>query len=187
MATNPHRKRLELEQRWIDRCQSYAIALVAHYKAGGSPNSLAVSGGRGTEYNVERQTLGKIGEVACAIFFGLDPEIAVKWELKPDRGSDVILPNEMRVDVKTTVPHYKLIWSRTVNHLYESKEFDLLIAVSVDSVDRRICWIEGYMPKAMFLKRKHIADGKNSGLEIGTWFMDKHELLDIEPLRVFAA
>lgn len=59
------------------------------------------------------------------------------------------------------------------------KKFDFLVAVSIDEKNYSHCWIDGQIPKPDFILRKQIADGSNSGLELGTWFMDKGHLDEI--------
>jgi hypothetical protein len=175
------RYRIEVPQYLVDRSKLFAEKLCAHFASGGSPASRAVSGDRGIESNPVLQAQAKIGECAAAILFGLNPLTEVKWNLIPDKGSDLIV-DDVKFDVKTTLPPFKLIWSRDVNHLYHSKEFDHLVSVSIDEKNWRECSIEGYMPKATFFERKKISDGKNSRLEVDTWFMDKRDLYDMADL-----
>ena len=52
---------VQLPRPVFDRCKKFGEDMVRHYKAGGSPRSLAVSGGRGAEFNLPRQTQGKLG------------------------------------------------------------------------------------------------------------------------------
>jgi len=168
----------------IGHARLFAEALIKHYADGGSPQSRARSGNRGTESNFERQCQAKIGEVATALFFDLDPLVAVKWDLKPDKGSDLTLATGLRIDVKTTLPPFKLIWSNNINDLYEQKQFDVLVSVSIDPDEWSDCWLEGYIRKAEFAAEKQVADGRSVGgkLEPGTWFMDKEYLSDIKDL-----
>lgn len=178
---NRHARPVEIPAVLVDRGRLWAKRLVSHYAEGGSPNSRAVSGDRGTERNAERQAQGKIGEVAVAILFGRNPLLDVKWNLVPDGGSDLVAPCGLLVDVKTTLPPRRLIWSRTINHLYKAKRFDALVAVSIDARDLGQCWIEGWISKDRFFADKRIADGSN-GLESDTWFVEKSELDPIDDL-----
>lgn len=171
-----------VSQSLITRSLEFAAALVAHYAAGGSPMSRSRSGARGTEANVPIQQRSKIGECALALFFDLDPLTAVKWGLVADGGTDVIIPVNLRADVKTTFPPRLVIWSNNVNDLYWHKTFDVIVGVSIDPEDYRRCWIEGFVPKAYFYQHKQIANGVNCGLERGTWFMPKADLAPIDLL-----
>jgi hypothetical protein len=179
---NSNRRFQKIPNLWCLRCADYARAIVKHYAAGGSPNSLAVSGERGTESNVKRQAQGKFGECALALFLGLDPEHAVNWQMTPDKGTDIVLADGIRVDVKTTFPPFKLIWSNSINGLYEKKLFDVLVSVSIIQDHFAQCWIEGWITKGAFLKHKKIASGSNGGLETGTWFVEKSSLSNIDDL-----
>jgi hypothetical protein len=179
---NRHRRYVLIPDTLVKRGLLWGEKLVAHYAAGGSPQSRAVSGDRGTEKDPLRQARGKIGEVAVAILFGKNPLTDMKWNLAPDQGSDIRSPSGLLVDVKTTFPPYKLIWSRTINDLYHQKMFDALVSVSIDSENYSKCWVEGWISKENFFKEKQIADGINSGLEKGTWFVDKVILSSIDDL-----
>lgn len=129
-----------------------------------------------------RLAQGKIGEVALVLYFGEDPFALLNWEMKADDGSDLIGPLNHLIDVKTTFPHYKLIWSNNVNDLYWKKRFDTLVGVSIDEADFTKTWIEGWVSKADFFERKKIANN-GSGLEPGTWYFEKAELSSIAALR----
>lgn len=106
---------------WVGESHNFAERLIKHYATGGSPRSRERSGNRGTESDLRRQWQGKTGECAFAIHIGQNPADAVKWHLAPDQGADVRLPDGQCVDVKTTPPRYKLIWSNNVNDLYQKK------------------------------------------------------------------
>ena len=179
---NPAREYVFVSRPLVDRGLKFGRDLAAHYAAGGSPRSRARSGDRGTECNPLRLAQGKIGECALAIVALLDPDVSVRWDVRyADCGWDLELLGGTLVDVKTTFPKYKLIWSRNVNDLYEEKHFSILVSVSIDPNDFCKCWVEGWVTKREFLARKAIADGAN-GLEPGTWFMEKADLRRIKSL-----
>lgn len=168
---------------WINRSRDWAMQLAEHYAAGGSPRSRARSGNRGTERNIGRLTQGKVGECALALLLQLDPERSLNWQMYADAGTDIVSPLGIAIDVKTTFPNFKLIWSNNVNDLYHrEKRFDVLVSVSILDHAFENCWIEGYVLKDEFFERKQIADGTNCGLEPDTWFMEKSELANIEEL-----
>jgi hypothetical protein len=180
---NKNRKFVKVPQVYVDRGRQYGIDICAHYAAGGSPMSRSRSGNRGTESNPILQAHGKIGEAAVALYLGLDVETAVKWAVsEADHGTDIWLPNGARVDVKTTLMPFKLIWSNNVNDLYYQKAFDVLVSVSIDERDWSCCYVEGWITKDGFYHHKQIADGVNSRLEVGTWFIDKSVLSNIDDL-----
>jgi len=182
MNSKLRRRYVHVEGQWVQRCWQYGQWLVQHYASGGSPNSRAVSGSRGTESNVERQMQGKLGEVAVALYCSYAPGTHVKWERAGgDAGFDLLI-RSTKVDVKTTFPPFKLIWSNTVNNLWTQKRFDALVSVSVERGDWENCYIEGWISKREFFNKKQIADGCNCNLEKGTWFMDKRELNCIDEL-----
>lgn len=181
MTVNKNRKFVQVPDALVDSGQEFGRLKVEHYGNGGSPMSRSRSGNRGAESDPVRQAHGIIGEVACAIYLGLDPIADVNWDpAKSDSGYDVVLPSGLRIDVKTTLPPFKLIWSRDVNDLYFKKRFDVLISVSIEDRDWSRCWIEGWITKNGFYQRKRIADGMNCNLELGTWFVEKHTLSNID-------
>jgi hypothetical protein len=180
--TNANRKPITVPPPLIDHSRIFGKAFVEQVKQGdGNANSLAVSGGRGSETDPELQARGKIGECAAAIYFGLSPR-KLNWSLRPDGGADIVLPCGLRVDVKTTFPHYRLIWSRLLNSAFWQIDFDILLAVSIDENDYSHCWIEGWITKPHFFAIKNEADGSN-GLEPGTWWVDKRVLSNVGDLR----
>ncbi|SIO49640.1 hypothetical protein SAMN05443247_06505 [Bradyrhizobium erythrophlei] len=180
---NQNRKLVRVPPPYVDRGRQFGLDLVAHYAAGGSPRSRARSGDRGTESNPIRQAHGKIGEAAVAIYFGLDVETAIKWEVGfADRGTDITLANGVRLDVKTTLPLFNLCWSRTINDLYWQKEFDALVSVSIEEKDWSCCHVEGWITKGGFYHHKQISNGVNPRLERGTWFVRKRILSNIDDL-----
>jgi len=180
---NRHRKPVIVPQRWVGYARTVAEVMIWVYANGGSPASRARSGNRGTESNLRRQWQGKVGEIATALYFDLDPKQAVNCSFLPDHGADIALPSGLLLDVKTTLAPFKLIWSRDCNDIYWEKRFDHLVSVSIDEDDFSRCWIEGFVPKQEFFARKQIAEPGRSRLEPGTWFMDKAALHDIEGLK----
>lgn len=183
MSVNRNRRLVEVPQHYVDRGRQFGFDLVKHYANGGSPASRARSGGRGTESNPVLQAQGKIGEVALAIYFNLGIETVIKWGLDyPDGGYDILLASGVRIDVKTTLPPFKLIWSRDINDIYFEKQFDVLVSVSIEEQNWSRCYVEGWITKGNFYRRKQIADGMNCRLECGTWFVDKSILSNIDDL-----
>lgn len=186
---NPHRKSVMLWPSLVKRCRKFGDDMAAWYATpeGKASPSRSRSGDRGTESNAALLGQSKAGECAVAIFCGLPPKTAVKWSVgKADGGADMRLRDNAKPDVKTTESWKRfLIWSRNVNDLFRSKQFDLLISVSINERDWSECWIEGFVSKQEFWQRKRIADGGRigKGLERGTYFMDKAELHDAGVLR----
>ena len=145
-----------------------------------SPESLRRQGIRANAPYIERLRRiwrGQIGECALALHLGFPVDPWVCFENVPDNGYDLALPDKRtRIDVKTTVPPYRLIWPLEGGEHYAAANFTHLVAVSVedDSGGER-CWIEGQVTKQEFLERKRVADG-TCGLEPNTWWMLKGEL-----------
>lgn len=170
---------------WVERSFSFGLEQAAFYAA--NPRATIRSGGRGTEKNPKRLAQGRVGECAAALYFSLDPDFALKWEMIADDGHDLQLPNGLLADVKTTFPHYNLIWSNAVNDLYVQKNFHVLISVSIEENHFCNCFIDGFIDKMAFYVMRRIADGiERPKLEPGTWWLPKRELYDIEELKLWS-
>jgi hypothetical protein len=185
---NANRVSVRLPPPWLTRCVDYGQAKKLHYASGGSPRSLAVSGDRGAQNNWLMQAQGKIGEVALAMYAGLDPEKAIDWAIHDgDRGGDILLPSgTMLFDVKTNFDQPSIYPSKDINHLIAQKNFFGFVSVSIDDKsDLAGCWIEGWTTKCEFLIRKKISAGRldlGEPKQPGTWFMWKAELRSIRRL-----
>jgi hypothetical protein len=113
----------------------------------------------------------------------MDPEKDVSWDAKlADGGCDIKFQNVL-LDVKTTItPYQSVIWSKDINHLLLTSRLDLIVSVSNDPQNGEDCWIEGYISKEEFFKKKSIAGEKTGGkfeLEEGTWSVLKSEMWPI--------
>ena len=189
----PNRVLVELSPRWVAACVDYGKAIVEPGAL--SDESLRRSGDRGTETNVPLQILGKLAEVGFAIYFRINPSVHIALKPipvgDPKPMFDLKLLDGTKVDVKGTYPNRKLGWSISLNAAYDHYDFDVLASVTVEQVDYLKaakdkkpvqCWIEGWVTKQDFKDRHRVSDGKNSKQEIGTWFMEKEDLNDIEVL-----
>ena len=182
MIGSPWRQAVLVPRKFVERCLSFGDRFVDHFDHGGSPQSRAYTMNNAHK-NHALQSFGKVGEVAAALFFGLDPEATILWKTSqgPDDGHDFVV-NGIRVDSKTSYPKGNLIWPLSKNAIYLSKKFDVMVSVSVSREDYTHCWIEGYIPKYEFFARKQIAEPGFSNLQPGTWFMAKHILYDPQEL-----
>ncbi len=177
-----------LDANLVRVSREFGEAMARWYESpeGRASLSRSRSGDWGAERDPIRLGQSKAGEYAVAVYFALDAKIAVKRSFgKADAGTDVKINSNLGSDVKTT-PTWKryMLWSREINDLYWSKQFDVLIGVSIDEDDWSQCWIEGWLTKQEFFDRKKIADGTNDEgrLSSGTWFIEKDELSDIDTL-----
>jgi hypothetical protein len=176
---NPYRQHQPIAAHWVERAWQFGRDLEAHYAAGGSPNSAAVTGP--WPIGAEEFAHSKAGEVAAAVFFGFDPAMVLSWKGdRPDGGHDLVLPIlgfELLIDVKASDPPKNLIWPATKNSFYWDVNFHVLLSVSVDPDDISQTWIEGFCTKREFYQHKRIADGISSPrLTAGTWWLPKNRL-----------
>src|SRR5262245_53500372 len=149
------------------------------YKARLNESSRACSYG-GADENIEYQARGIMGEMAFCLWKDLPiPE----WHDHPDDGKDVIWCG-LRIDVKSAPGPYGrfLIWSRTKNGIFDSKQFDVFVLVKAD-VPRRTCWIgeNCWIGKAAFRRYRSIVDKQMKALgicppDLGTRFMHEDDL-----------
>jgi hypothetical protein len=167
----------------IERAQKFGRDMVRSYAANPSSRSASVTGKWGAEKNPVLQTRGKIGEIAAALFFGIESNINWRADRDGDGGVDLVTPRGYRVDVKTTQPHRRLIWSAAVNHLFwdASKVFDILLSATVSDSDQSHCRLDGWIGKEGFFVLKKISDGSD-GLTAGTWNYPKERLADVHLL-----
>jgi hypothetical protein len=175
---NPYRQYQPIAAVWVEQAWKFGHDLEAHYAAGGSPNSAAVTG----PWKVDHVDFArsKAGEVAVAAFFGLDPAMALKWIANhPDDGHDLALPIlgfDLLIDVKASNPEGNLIWPQTKNGFFWDVNFHVLMSASVErhGDDLSQVWIEGFCTKREFYQHKRIADGTSSPrLSPGTWYLPK--------------
>jgi hypothetical protein len=189
---NKQRLPVTLDPGRLARAWDYADAKVAHYRDGHSPLSRSVSGDLGADKRPLIHAQGKVGEMAVCALFGLNDD-AIDWSLRDgDEGRDLVLPNGWRVDVKTNFEP-TMYPSVHINKLYPEDgaawmraKFDVMISVSIDDdqefMSRRgplTVFIEGWMGKAEFWKRKRISQGRRELGEPplkGTRFIDKADL-----------
>ena len=166
---------VEIVRRSVD----FGRRIVAWYATPEGQRSLSRSlSCNGAECDPLLQARGKIGEVAAAVYYGLEPDSAVNWATGTggDRGHDLVI-GRLLVDVKTTLPPFNVIWPRTKNHLFAQRVFDAFLSVSIDELDYRVCTIDGWIEKWEFFERKRIADGNGCPrLQSDTWYMPKAEL-----------
>lgn len=172
---------------YVERCIRFGVDMVAWYASeqGARSRSASVSG-YGVQTCWRRQGQAKIGEVAAALYYGLDPNVAVNWQVGRggDGGADITALG-VRCDVKTTLPDRNVIWPKKKNHLFLQKKFDVILAVTSDQIDFGACCIEGWISKRDFFEKKLIADGSpgQPRLDPGTWYLPRHELDDPRWLR----
>jgi hypothetical protein len=134
--------------------------------------------------------MGKLYEVAAALYFGLNPDDDIRWDRHPDTGSDLFV-SVRGFDVKGTChPRGRLlVWPNSKTHLFEGKNFWGLMLVWANSPRSPLfgrCEIRGWCKKEDFLNNKTEVTGTNKyGLYLGTWYVDQdylrpmHELLSL--------
>ena len=99
------------------------------------------------------QAMGKLGEVAFCLWANLDPDRALDWSPRLDRGYDVQL-NRARIDVKTTGTDC-LIWPVTKNHFLNTAPIDIFVLV--EAAERPIVYLSGWINKARFIRDHEVA------------------------------
>jgi len=162
----------------IDRCMRFGCDVVLAYRSGQNANSLSVSS-HGAELNPYLQAQAKAGECAACHFFGL-PIDCLNWRNRPDAGHDLIFAGR-RIDVKTIDADKRfLIWPVRKINLFASKQFDLFVLVC-GTFPQFVFEVAGFISKSTFAARHRVADDRHA-LAVGTWYMDRNELLPIADL-----
>jgi len=138
--------------------------------------SAAISS-HGAELDPILQANAKAAECAFCLWAGFDPLYSVRWR-HADSGYDVVWFT-VRIDVKQTCHHNgRLIWPvRKSNLLKNQKDFDVFVLACGNGAIFDLC---GWITKTDFLKSYRIANG--NGLTAGTWFMEQHELREMDAL-----
>jgi hypothetical protein len=193
LGHNPERREQKIPKIWVQKSREFAEGMILWYASenGRNSRSRSVSGPWGAERDPKRQMNGKIGEVATALFFELDPADAINWNAEKDGDGnvDVLLSrSKFKLDVKTnSEKRPEMYSSMAVNQYYHQKQFDAFVSVSLDfnfdRDERTSCFIEGWITKREFFETKKIAAQNNSrGLTAGTWFVEKIDLQPIDRL-----
>jgi hypothetical protein len=168
------------------RSRQYGAAVVEAYRSGRFERSrlLMVPGRDPIWSNPEYQYLGRCGEVAFCLAFGIDPN-SLSWCPIPDDGADVTF-KRCRIDVKST--HHPrgryLIWPLPKNrflHLVSSDAF-----VFVRRLDQLKYEIVGWVMRDYFDINHDIASSRHP-LDAGTWYMDAARLWEPTTLPGAAA
>jgi len=161
--------KIELPLEVQKRCRDYAGLIVRDYASGWNSRSRSVSS-HDAESNIELQELARMAECAFCVWLGQSVE-GLNWSRHCDSGYDTA--TEMgRADVKHTKGGRYLIWPIRKNHLFETKQFDVLVLV-VGGPD--VFEVAGWIPKEGFWQRHEIAS-EGHKLFPGTWFMDRKNL-----------
>jgi hypothetical protein len=176
-------------QEYVRRSYERAEKIVEWYKRNPNSGSRSRSGPWGADRDPVRQSFGKIGECAVALFLELSPLTEIYWgtEKDGDGDFDLILPDDgRRIDIKTNLTDRSEFYpSKAVNDLYKNKKFDLLVSVSIEPMKFYNCWIEGWITKEEFFDRKNIVpESGYRGLTPWTWYMNKRDLYCIDQLHV---
>jgi hypothetical protein len=168
-----------LPDRLRVRCERYGQEVVRSYAAGLNPASRAVSS-HGAERDWDLQARAKMAEVACCLYFGIDPETALNWSQHCDSGFDLDWLG-LRIDVKVMHAGSSfLIWPVNKRHIFDSKRFDVFVLVEERLPEFALC---GFMRKGDFRARKREA-GEGHKLTPGTWFVERDKLDPIEELSL---
>jgi hypothetical protein len=170
---------MRLSPELYDRCLQWGNELADHYARGGSPQSRAYSS-HGMEADPIGLSKSKAAECVFALFFGLDPDLVIDWDVNvPDAGFDVLVGDMTKVDVKQVDPHDEyLIWPVRKTSLFDSKNFNVLAAVETEGADGEC---RGWIGKRSFRRCRLIA-GEDHRLTTGTRYM---AIVDLHRMGVF--
>lgn len=166
-----------LSREWMDRCIAHGHDAVRAYAEGRNQRSHALSS-HGADTNPELWAMSKMGEVAFAIWAGIDPDRGLNWNNRADDGKDLVAFRH-RWDVKTIEDHKRfLIWPINKRHLFHEKQFDALVHVKAAAP---LFTIAKWINKQAFFNEKLIANGFTPpGLTEGTWYMYEGRLWEME-------
>jgi len=158
---------VRLPSNLIARCQTYGERVVTDYGVGLNSASRAVST-HGADIDSRVQVLGRVAECAICLWCGLDVE-QLNWTRGCDAGFDVLIEGRYRADIKATTERGRLlIWPIGKRHIFQSKQFDMLILAR--SIGDDEFSIRGWCTKRRFEREHLIADGLR-GISNGTWYV----------------
>ena len=161
---------IDLEQNLWLRCRDLGERIVRGYENGRSERSRAVST-HGAQADPFLQAQARAAECIFALTFGLDPDSVFH---DSHLAYDFVI-DSIRVDVKRTDTFGRyLIWPIGKNAIFDSKGFDALALVKNDGPTG---WVQGFIGKADFARRKTIAVAGHK-LDPGTWHVDQSLLGD---------
>jgi len=161
-----------LPSKLLARCKAYGERVISDYAFGMNTASRSVSTHR-ADVDSQVQILGRAAECAVSLWCGLDIE-QLNWTRGCDGGFDVLIERIYRADVKATSERGRLlIWPIGKRHIFESKQFDLLILVRRSGADEFL--IRGWSSKVGFKRDHEVADGL-PGITDGTWYMHERDL-----------
>ena len=170
------KRTIPLSDDLIKRCQTFGQSFIDNYAAGNNAVSHAVSS-HGADTDAPLQADSKAAECVAAIWLGLDPSTAVKWETKADDGCDLVV-GQVRIDVKWINSWDKyLSWPVKKTSFFEQKNFHLLLLV----MGEKEKWVDSWISKKAFLASHKVADSKHK-LTAGTWYVEPSELCDLHIL-----
>lgn len=173
----------------VSKSADFAKRVCASYIQGRKENSrrLVLNGKPEIYDNPHVQMIGRIGEIAGCVAFGLDPDNALNWSDECDSGHDFML-RKWSVDIKAS-DHpraRRLIWPASKEHFMAQAADILILALvkledGVADVD-----VAGYETKNDFIKKCRHAKGER-GIVDGTPYMDKSDLKPVEDIIAYLA
>jgi hypothetical protein len=174
--------RIDISDEMLRQSEAFGRAVVASYAAGAKARSKRMAM-HDIDKDPRMQAVGRVGEVAAAIYLGLDPRADLDWgSVATDAGSDFSLPVGS-VDVKATNHSRarRLIWPVNKRAIFEEACADILI-LAVVAPDLRSAELRGWLLREDFTKMRKTA-GPADALMQGTWYVDQDHLMRLAVLR----
>jgi len=160
------------------KCEEYAALVISKYAEGKNARSSSIST-HGAQRNEKLWTEAKAAECIFALECDLDPITSLNW--KPVTDHYDVMFMDRRIDVKSgQFRDTRLIWPRGKNHLYDQKQFDLLVFTKFD-LETRSGFSQGWITKQRFRRERLIA-GEDHVLDTGTRYIDQDRLDSMESL-----
>jgi hypothetical protein len=136
----------------MEKSREWAERSVAGYAAGHKEASRAYAR-PGIDKSVDKQLLGKAGEVAHCLYFNIDPNI-LDWGPRCDPGWDVV-QMRMKIDIKSTDTAY-LMWPVPKNVFVPTADI-FSLACRLDGRGGARYEMSGWFSRKAFLMRRKIA------------------------------
>lgn len=167
--------KVEVPRQWITWSLWWGRQSVEGYNKREKESSRALAR-PGIDTDLRYQAMGKVGECAFCLHFGLPPR-KLDWGPKLDGGWDCVYCGQ-KIDVKASTTK-KLIWPVTKNHFLSQTKADVFFGVWAGNwyyEDDPVVTLLGWVPAYRFIREHKIAPPP-ANFDPGTKYMEARDLL----------
>jgi hypothetical protein len=165
---------VRLPAEWLIRSEEFGADCVRVLSAASLARSVL-----GSADTLGQFAEGRRAECAAALGLGLDPDVVIDWDRRPDvaDGGFDLDAGGLLIDVKSTLGGRLLLYTAPAD--FASKRFDVLLLLRGRFAEWRAL---GWISKRAFFARKQVSDGAR--VSAGTWWVDSADLWSVAELLV---